>query len=49
MSGLGAGWIGTDTSLLSFVLDQGSITFKPVVQVQMTAVQAIAIEKPGDQ
>ncbi|MFN8465020.1 MAG: two-component regulator propeller domain-containing protein, partial [Caldilineaceae bacterium] len=45
----GAGWLGTDTSLLHFALDQGSITFEPVAQVQQTAVQAIAVEQPGDQ
>ena len=49
LSGPGAGWIGTNTSLLHFVLDQGSITFEPVAQVQNTAVQAIAVEQGEDQ
>lgn len=41
--------LNADISLLHFVLDQGSITFAPVAQVQKTAIQAIAVEKPGDQ
>ena len=49
LSGPGAGWIGTDNGLLHFALDQGSITLDPVAQVQQTAIQAIAVEKPGNQ
>ena len=49
LTGPGTGWLGTDTSLLHFVLDQGSITFVPAAQVRKTAVEAIAVEKPGDQ
>lgn len=49
LTGPGTGWLGTETSLLHFVLDQGSITFEPVAQVQNTAVQAIAVEQREDQ